>query len=63
MVAVRNRLLAGLSRKEYARILPDLARVSGFLSDTQTGALVSREGSVDWYSPKTRRLAALVRTS
>jgi len=27
-VSVRNRLLAGLSRKEYARILPDLARVT-----------------------------------
>ena len=26
--SVRNRLLAGLSRKEYARILPDLARVT-----------------------------------
>ena len=28
MVSARNRLLAGLSRKEYARILPDLARVT-----------------------------------
>jgi CRP-like cAMP-binding protein len=27
-VLVRNRILAGLSRKEYARILPDLARVT-----------------------------------
>src|SRR3984893_7309132 len=28
MVSARNRLLAGLSRKGYARILPDLARVT-----------------------------------
>ena len=28
MVSARNRLLSGLSRKEYARILPDLARVT-----------------------------------
>jgi CRP-like cAMP-binding protein len=27
-VSVRNRILAGLSRKEYARILPDLTRVT-----------------------------------
>lgn len=27
-MAVRNRILAGLSRKEYARILPDLAHVT-----------------------------------
>jgi CRP-like cAMP-binding protein len=27
-VSVRNRILAGLSHKEYARILPDLARVT-----------------------------------
>jgi CRP-like cAMP-binding protein len=27
-VSVRNRILAGLSRKEYARILPDLARAT-----------------------------------
>lgn len=41
MVAVRNRLLAGLSRKEYARILPDLARVT-----LNSGQVMYEPGSV-----------------
>ncbi len=39
--SVRNRLLAGLSRKEYARILPDLTRVT-----LSSGQVMYEPGSV-----------------
>ena len=40
-MSVRNRILAGLSRKEYARILPDLARVT-----LNSGQVLYEPGSV-----------------
>jgi len=40
-VPIRNRILAGLSRKEYARILPDLTRVT-----LSSGQVMYEPGSV-----------------